>query len=95
MMRMQHELRRDHLFETELDLERRLAARKPGAVADAEDMGVDRHGVLAKGHVEHDIGGLAARAGSDSIPARVRGTSPPNSASSFADSAITFLALVR
>ena len=33
--------------------------------------------------------------GSDSISARVRGTSLPNSAISFSDSAMTFLALLR
>ncbi len=36
----------------------------------------------------------AARS-NDSISARVRGTSPPNSAISFSDSAMTFLALLR
>ena len=62
-MGVQHELGRDHLLQPELDLERRLAGRQPGAVADAEHMGVDRHGVFAEGHVEHDIGGLAPGAG--------------------------------
>ena len=42
-----------------LDLFRRLAGRQAEPVADAEDMGVDRHRLLAEGHVEHDIGGLA------------------------------------
>ena len=45
-----------------LDLFRRLAGRQAEPVADPEDMRVDRHGRLAEGHVEHDIGGLAADA---------------------------------
>ena len=45
-----------------LDLFRRLAGRQPEPVADAEDVRVDRHRRLAEGHVEHDIGGLAADA---------------------------------
>ena len=49
--------------QSELDLERGLAGRKPRAVADAEHMGVDRHRVLAERHVEHDIRSLAAGAG--------------------------------
>src|SRR5690348_15248207 len=32
VMGVQHELRRDHLFEPQLDLERRLARRQPGAI---------------------------------------------------------------
>jgi hypothetical protein len=47
----------------QLDRERRLARREAGAVADAEDMGVDREGFRAEGGVHHDIGGLAADAG--------------------------------
>ena len=62
-MGMQHEFRRDYLLQPQFDLERRVARRQSGAVADAEHMGIDRHGVLAKGHVEHDIGGLAPDAG--------------------------------
>src|SRR5688572_11534870 len=50
------------LLELELDLERRLARRQPGAIADTKDMRVDRDGRLAKSDVEHDIGGLAADA---------------------------------
>ena len=63
VMGVQHEFGRDHLLEPEFDLERSIAGREPGAVADAKHVGIDRHGVLAKGHVEHDIGGLAAGAG--------------------------------
>ena len=51
------------LVELLLHVERRLAGRKPGAVADPEDVGVDRDGRLAERDVEHDIGGLAADAG--------------------------------
>ena len=62
-MRVQHEFGRDDLLQPEFDFERRVAGRQPGAIADAEHVGVDRHGVLAERHVEHDIGGLAAGAG--------------------------------
>ena len=41
----------------------RLARGQAGAVADAEDVRVHRHGGLAKGHVEHHVGGLAAHTG--------------------------------
>ncbi len=95
MMSMQHELVRDHALQLQLHVEHVLARRHVGAIADAEDMGVHSHRVLAKRHVEHDIGGLAPRPGNDSISARVRGTTPPNSRISFSDSAITFFALVR
>src|SRR5215472_4925605 len=50
---------RHHLLEVRLDLERILAGREPGAVADPEDVGIDRNGRLAERDVEHDIGGLA------------------------------------
>ena len=50
-------------MQLQLDLERVLAGREPGAVADAEDVGVDRDGRLAEGDVEHHVGGLAADAG--------------------------------
>ena len=56
---------RDHALQPQLDIERRGARRQTGAVADPEHMGVDRHGVFAEGHVEHDIGGLAAGAGQE------------------------------
>ena len=58
-MRVQHEFGRDHLFQPELHFQRRLARRKPRAIADAEHMRIDRHGGLAEGHVEHDIRRLA------------------------------------
>jgi uncharacterized membrane protein len=40
-----------------------LAGCDAGAVAEAEDVGVHGHGVLAEGDAEHDVGGLAADAG--------------------------------
>jgi hypothetical protein len=43
--------------------------------------------VFTERHVEHDVGGLAAGARQRFQSARVRGTSPPNSAISFSDSA--------
>ena len=49
-------------LERGLDLERRRAGGKRGAIADAEDMCVHRHGGLTEGHVEHHIRGLAADA---------------------------------
>ena len=66
------------LVELELDLQRGLAGREPGAVGDAEDVGVDREGLLAERGVEDDIGGLAADARAASRARRGRaGTSPP------------------
>jgi len=55
-------LRHDPL-ELGLDLIDILAGGKAGAVADPEDMGVDREGLLAECGVEDDIGGLAADPG--------------------------------
>src|SRR5262245_24087946 len=52
-----------HPIEGELDLERRLAGRKPGAVRDPEDVGIDGDGGLAEGDIEHDIRRLAANSG--------------------------------
>ena len=63
MVRVAAEGLRDDLLELGLDLVDRLAGREAGAVADAEDVGVDREGLLAEGGVEHDVGGLAADAG--------------------------------
>jgi len=62
MMRVMLESVRHDALEPVLDLERIFARREAGAVADPEDMGVDRDGVVAEGDVEHDIGGLAADA---------------------------------
>jgi hypothetical protein len=54
---------RNDLLELRLDLVDILARREAGAVANAEDMGVDREGFLTPGGVEDDVGGLAADAG--------------------------------
>ena len=52
-----------HAIEGELDIERGLSRREPGAVRDPEDVGIDGDGRLAEGDVEHDIRRLAADAG--------------------------------
>ena len=62
-MRIQSERLRDGLFQLELDLERVLARREPGSVADPKDVRVDRERLFVEGGVEDDIGGLAADAG--------------------------------
>ena len=62
-MRVRLQFVRHDALELLLDPQRRLARRQAGAVADAEDMGVDRDGRLAEGDVHHHIGGLAADAG--------------------------------
>src|SRR5450759_704824 len=59
MMGMALIVRRDDLLEPLFDLERRLAGRQAGAIADAKNVGIDRDGRLAEGDIEHDIGGLA------------------------------------
>ena len=43
-----------------LHLARSLAWRKSGAVAEAEDVGVHRHGCLTENHVENHVRGLTA-----------------------------------
>ena len=48
MMRVQFVVRRHHLLELLLDLEWIFSRRQAGAIADAENMGVDRDGRLAK-----------------------------------------------
>jgi hypothetical protein len=53
---------RDDLLKLGLNLVDILAGRESGAVADAEDVGVDREGFLAERGVEDDVGGLAADA---------------------------------
>src|SRR3546814_1648166 len=56
--------RRGHLpFELLLDRKHGLSGRKAGAVADAEDMGIDRKGLRPEGAVHHDIRRLAPDAG--------------------------------
>ena len=53
---------RDDLFELRLDFVDVLAGREAGAVADAEDVGVDGEGLLAERGVEDDVGGLSSDA---------------------------------
>ena len=83
------------LLELRLDLVDGLARREAGAVADAEDVGVDRERLLAERGVEHDIGGLAADA--RAAPGALRGCAAPRrrdrSISAWL-SAMTFFALV-
>ena len=55
-------LRHDFL-ELGLHLVHGLAGSEAGAVANAEDVRVDRKGLLAEGGVEDDVGGLASDAG--------------------------------
>ena len=62
-MRVAPERAGARLVQLQFDRERVLAARQAGAVADAEDVGVDREGLVPEGGVEHDVGGLAADAG--------------------------------
>ena len=51
------------LLELRFDIVDGLARRETRAVADAENMSVDRERFLAEGGVEDDIGRLAADAG--------------------------------
>ena len=51
---------RHYLHQFNLDLERRLADGKAGAIADAENVGIDGDGRFAESDVKHHIGGLAA-----------------------------------
>ena len=58
-MGMDPERRRRLLLQLLLHRQHGLPRRQPGAVADPENMRVDREGLRAKGTVHHDIGGLA------------------------------------
>ena len=58
-MGMPQERCRRRLDQLQLDTERRLPRRQLRPVGDPEQMRVDRNRRLAKGRVEHDIGGLA------------------------------------
>jgi hypothetical protein len=62
MVRMALVLRGNDLFQFCFNLERRLAGSHTGAIADAENVRVDRDGRLTESNVEHDIGGLAPNA---------------------------------
>ncbi len=54
---------RDAFQQGVFDGARRGAGAEAGAVADAENVGVDRQGWLAEGDVQDDVGGFAADAG--------------------------------
>ncbi len=62
-MRVQPERGGGRLVQLQLDRQHRLALGQAGAVADAEDVRVDREGLVAESGVEHDIGGLAPDTG--------------------------------
>jgi hypothetical protein len=53
-----------------------LARRQAGAVGDPKDVGIDGHGRLAEGGVEHHIGGLAPNPGQGFELGTMSGTSP-------------------
>src|SRR6266567_5566464 len=63
VMGMQLEFGGNHALKTKLHLERRIAWSKTRSIGDAEYVRVHRQSVFAIGHVEHDVGGLAAGAG--------------------------------
>ena len=52
------EWRGDIVFDSAFDGVDVLARRDAGPISDAENMGVDGHGVFAKGSVEDDIRGV-------------------------------------
>ena len=56
-------LRWDTLEQCQLHRQRIFSRCQAGAVADAKDVGINRHRRLTKGHVEHHVGGLSADAG--------------------------------
>ena len=62
-MGMAFVFRRHDAVELGLNLERRLAGRHAGPIADAKDVSIDGNGRLTEGDVEHHIGRLAADAG--------------------------------
>src|SRR5712675_2335319 len=95
VMRVQHELRRNHALEAKLHLERRIARGQACSIADPKHVRVHRHGVFANAMLSTTLAVLRPAPGSDSSSLRVRGTSPPNPAISFSDSAMTFFALLR
>ena len=63
MMRVEQVVPGHAAHEPFFHLEDVLARCEPGAIANAEDVRVDRHHRLAENGVEHHIGGLAADAG--------------------------------
>ena len=58
-MRIAQQFRRAALDQAFFHCARGLARRQAGAVPQAEDMRIHRHGILPKGHIQHDIGSLA------------------------------------
>ena len=62
-MRVAAEGLRHDLFQLRFDLVDVFAGREAGAVADSENVSIDRERLLAERGVEDDIGGLAANAG--------------------------------
>lgn len=83
------------LFELRFDFVGRLPLGESGAVRDAEDVRVDRNRRMSEGDVEHDVGGLAAHAGSATSFSKSSGTSPAYSSRRISESLTTFLALFR
>ena len=55
-----HVLRRDAFEQFQLNFQRSFARREPCAIAHPEYVCVDRHGGLAKGNIQHHVGGFAA-----------------------------------
>ena len=86
---------RHDLQQPELDLERVLARREPGAVGDAEQVRVDGDGRLPKAMLSTTLAVFRPTPGSVSSASRVCGTSPPKSSISCWLSAKTFFALLR
>jgi hypothetical protein len=62
MVRVAAKRLRHQFLELGLDHIDIIAGREAGAVADAEDVGVDCERLFAERSVEHDVGGLAANA---------------------------------
>ena len=63
MMGIDQKGRGDGLEQTLFDRKRCLAGGQFQSVRNPEDMRIDRHGRLAEGGIEHDIGGFAPDAG--------------------------------
>ena len=59
-MRVAQQFGRDAAHQPVLDRARRGARRDADAIAEAEDVRINRHRAFAERHVQHDIGGLAA-----------------------------------
>jgi hypothetical protein len=58
VVRVAPERLRHDLFQLRFDIIDGLAGREAGAVANPEDVRVDRERFLTEGGVEHDVGGL-------------------------------------